>query len=342
MDLWGKIMKFENVGIKSFGYFLPDQVLTSNEIEDQISQTYERLKMAPGRLELMTGIKERRFWSPGTAPSQLSYEAAKLALRETPKEEIDLLIHTSVCRDFLEPATASLVHQKLGLSPSCTFFDLSNACLGFLNAMEISANLIECGKIKNALIVSGENSGPLLLQTLKNIKENPNLSRKEVKKLFANFTIGSAAVAFILSKLGPDYPKLLGGSSLVDSSASHLCKGSGDINSLMMETDSEKLMEKGIALAANNWDKTQNIIGKVDWVLTHQVGLAHEKALRENLKIEDIKTFSTYPDFGNTGSCALPLTLLKLAESGQLKKGDTLGLLGIGSGLSSLMLGVKW
>ncbi|MFI5390239.1 MAG: 3-oxoacyl-ACP synthase III, partial [Bacteriovoracales bacterium] len=193
-------MKFENVGIKSFGYFLPDQVLTSNEIEDQISQTYERLKMAPGRLELMTGIKERRFWSPGTAPSHLSYEAAKLALREMPTEEIDLLIHTSVCRDFLEPATASLVHQKLGLSPSCTFFDLSNACLGFLNAMEIAANLIECGKIKNALIVSGENSGPLLLQTLKNIQENSNLSRKEVKKLFANFTIGSAAVAFLLSK----------------------------------------------------------------------------------------------------------------------------------------------
>ncbi|MFI5391828.1 MAG: 3-oxoacyl-[acyl-carrier-protein] synthase III C-terminal domain-containing protein, partial [Bacteriovoracales bacterium] len=248
----------------------------------------------------------------------------------------------SVCRDFLEPATASLVHQKLGLSPSCTIFDLSNACLGFLNAMDIAANLIECGKIKNALIVSGENSGPLLLQTLKNIKENSNLSRKEVKKLFANFTIGSAAVAFLLSKFTPDYPKLLGSSSLVDSSASHLCKGSGDINSLMMETDSEKLMEKGIALAANNWDKTQNIIGKVDWVITHQVGLAHEKALRENLKIEDIKTFSTYPNLGNTGSCALPLTLLKLAESGQIKKGETLGLLGIGSGLSSLMLGVKW
>lgn len=337
-------MRFEKVCIKSYGYYLPEKIITSSEIEDLMAPTYERLKMAPGRLEMMTGIKERRYWEPGTPPSKLSASAAKLALSKsnTLTEDIDLLIHSSVCRDFLEPATASLVHQELNLSNTCTFFDLSNACLGVLNAMVIAANLIESGQIKNALVVSGENSGPLIFQTLKSINENPNLSRKDMKKLFANFTIGSAAVAILLSESEPGFPKLLGGSSMVDSSSAHLCQGGGDINSLTMETNSEDLMERGIKLAASNWDKTQTIIGKTDWIITHQVGLAHEKALISALNIENQKTFSTYGNFGNTGSCALPLTLMKLAETNQIKKNEVLGLLGIGSGLSSLMLGVKW
>ncbi len=337
-------MRFEKVCIKSYAYYLPEKIISSSEIEDLIAPTYERLKMAAGRLEMMTGIKERRYWEPGTAPSKLSATAAKMALSKTniQAKDIDLLIHASVCRDFLEPATASLVHQQLNLPNTCTFFDLSNACLGVLNAMVVAANLIESGQIKNALVVSGENSGPLIFQTLKNINENPNLSRKDMKKLFANFTIGSAAVAFLLSESEPGYPKLLGGHSMVDSSSAHLCKGGGDVNSLTMETDSEDLMEKGIALAAANWDKTQTLIGKTDWIITHQVGLAHETALLAALNIKNQKTFSTYPDFGNTGSCALPLTLMMLAQTNQIKKNEVLGLLGIGSGLSSLMLGVKW
>ncbi len=335
-------MLFENVGIYSFGEYLPERFLTSDEIESQLFQTYERLKMAPGRLEIMTGIKKRGFWDTGTPPSFLASKAAEKAIKDFPKEKIDLLIHASVCRDFLEPSTASLVHNNLGLSPSCMYFDLSNACLGVLNAMVVAANLIESRKIRNALIVSGENSGPLLFQTIKLINENPNLSRKEMKKLFANFTIGSAAVAFLLTEGNPHIPNLIGGSSLVDSSASHLCKGSGDTKSLMMETDSDELMKKGLSLAMANWDKTQSIIGLPDWIITHQVGLAHETELKKSLGIEQIKSFSTYEYWGNTGSCALPLTLIKLAQTNQIKKGDLLGLLGIGSGLSSLMLGVKW
>jgi len=337
-------MLFENVSIKSFAYHLPEKIITSSEIEDQIAPIYEKLKMATGRLELMTGIRERRFWEPGTPPSSIASIAGALALKKsnTSPDDIDLLIHASVCRDFLEPATASLVHHQLGLPSSCTFFDLSNACLGVLNAMMVAANLIESGKIKNALIVSGENSGPLIFQTLKKIKEDPNLSRRDMKKLFANFTIGSAAVALLLSKSDPDFPQLLGGSSMVDSSSAHLCKGGGDINSLMMETNSDDLMEKGIALAKSNWDQTKSLIGKTDWIITHQVGVAHEMALLKSLSLTDQKTFSTYPELGNTGSCALPITLMKLAETNQIKKGEILGLLGIGSGLSSLMLGLKW
>lgn len=70
-------MKFKNVVISSFAYHLPEQIITSEEIEDKLAPLYQRLKLPDGRIELMTGIKERRFWPPGTMPSDLSTQAAR-------------------------------------------------------------------------------------------------------------------------------------------------------------------------------------------------------------------------------------------------------------------------
>jgi 3-oxoacyl-[acyl-carrier-protein] synthase III len=79
---------------------------------------------------------------------------------------VELFIHGAVSRDMLEPATASFAHRKIGLPATAQIFDLSNACLGFLNALTVAAGLIESGQIKCALVVAGENGRPLVEQTL--------------------------------------------------------------------------------------------------------------------------------------------------------------------------------
>ena len=152
-------MKFKNAIISSFAYHLPEQIMTSEEIEERLSPLYERLKLPTGRIELMTGIKERRFWPPGTMPSDLSTQAAKNLFEKNivKPDQIDLLIHASVCRDFLEPSTSSIVHHNLRLRPQTLIFDLSNACLGMMSSFVVAANMIDNGLIKHALIVSGEN-----------------------------------------------------------------------------------------------------------------------------------------------------------------------------------------
>ncbi|MCK5883859.1 MAG: 3-oxoacyl-ACP synthase III [Bacteriovoracaceae bacterium] len=343
-------MKYTNVVLESFGKYLPDTVVSSDEIEEKLDELYQRLKLPKGRLELMTGIVERRHWDSGMLPSTLSAKAGKQAIKKSGVSagDIDLLIHASVCRNFLEPATASIVHAELGLSPHCTFFDLSNACLGVLSAVTVASNMIENGQIKRALIVSGENGGPLLEQTISFLLTDPSINRKTIKKYFANLTIGSGAVAFLVTRkdLAPDSPQILGGGSMSKSEASKLCCGDGNPNSLMMETDSEELMHQGLGLAKDTWDKTKKILSwendTPDWVIGHQVGVAHEKLIMEALGVHENKGHITYPFLGNTGSSALPLTLVDLAESGKIKKGDTVALLGIGSGLSSIMMGVKW
>ena len=343
-------MKFKNVVIESFGYNLSDTVVKSSDIETRLGVLYEKLKLPEGRLELMTGITERRMWTPGTKPSDLSTKAAEacLAKSKIKKDEIDLLIHASVCRDFLEPATASVVHANLGLSRKAMIFDLSNACLGVVNAIVVAGNMIESGQIKTALIVSGENGGPLLENTVDELLNNPKIDRKNIKKYIANLTIGSAATAILIThkSLSPDSPEVIGGAVETDSSANHLCRGDGNTHSLVMETDSEELLKYGVALGQSTWQAARSELGwsnsDVDFVITHQVGTAHERLSLESLELNKTRTFKTYPFLGNTGSSALPVTLMMASEQGALKKGDKIALLGIGSGLSSIMLGVKW
>jgi len=342
-------VKFENVVIDTMAYELPQEIISSEAIEAKLAPLYERLKLPQGRLELMTGIKERRVWPNGTKPSSLAIKAAEKVLAKTKinKEDIGLLVHGSVCRDFLEPATASVVHHQLGLSPTCEFFDLSNACLGVLSSITTMGKMIEGGSLKAGLVVSGENAGPLLAATINELATNTEINRKDIKKYIASLTIGSGAVAYLISHrdLSPDGHRVLGGASLSDSSAHKLCQGGGDVHSLMMETDSEALLKAGVVLAKKTWQQCRENLSwskNPDMVIGHQVGSAHEQLMLKNLELEKTKTYSTYETLGNTGSAALPITLAKCAEEGLLAKGDLIGLLGIGSGLSSVMLGVEW
>ncbi len=208
-------MRFENVCIESLAVALPEEVWTSADIEEQLRPLYERLKLPFGRLELMTGIKARRVWPAGTRPSNASAAAGKAVLAKSAlkPEQVELFMHSAVCRDMLEPATASFAHRAIGLPGTAQIFDVSNACLGFLNALTIAAGLIESGQIRCALVASGENGRPLVEQTLKTLLTQP-FNRNEIKPYFANLTIGSGAVAAMVchrSLVKGPHHRLLGG-----------------------------------------------------------------------------------------------------------------------------------
>ena len=349
-------MRFKNVYIEDLACHLPDNIVTSDDIEKRLAPVYDRLKLPYGRLEMMTGIKERRFWNPGTSPSQVSSIAGKLAIVNSGinQEDIGCLINASVCRDFLEPATAALVHHNLGLPKNTLVYDISNACLGVLNGMINIANMIELGQIQAGLVVAGENGGPLVDSTIESLLNNPSLTRSEIKASFASLTIASAAVGVVLvhKDLTQNKHRLLGGYSQAASQFNNLCRGNDDSKAQidnwlpLMKTDAETMMREGCGLAGQTWDHTKNILewvnDDVNHVFCHQVGHGHRKLLYETLSLELEKDFSTLEYLGNTGAASLPSTLALGAEKGLLESGDRIALLGIGSGLNSLMLGVEW
>lgn len=333
------------MNLLDWSYVDPDYFLSSREIEDELEPLYQRLKLPEGRLELMTGISSRGYWPVGTKPSSIAAKAAQKIFEHHPEKKKDIthLIYTGVCRDFLEPATASVVHSELGLNESTLYFDLSNACLGFVQAMWLSQDLLISQPEAKILIVSGENAAPLYEQTKKSLLENPLINRKSIKPHFANLTIGSAGVAAIVGQ--GKGPRILRGASLTDSSAHHLCQGSGDLNQLMMQTDSEKLLVAGKTLAKKTWFQGMETLGwkkeEITQVIGHQVGIAHEKEVLEACQAYDLPKGQTYPKYGNTGSAALPLTLFKELEKNPMAEGLRIALLGIGSGLSCQMMGIE-
>lgn len=341
-------MKFENVCIEALAVALPEEIWSSAAIEEQLRPLYERLKLPEGRLELMTGIRERRMWSPGTRPSDASAAAGKAVLAKSAlrAEQVELFIHAAVSRDMLEPATASFAHRKIGLPGTAQILDVSNACLGFLNSLTLAAAQIEAGHIRCALIVAGENGRPLVEQTLRTLVERP-LNRNEIKPYFANLTIGSGAVAAVVchrSLVQGRAHRLLGGVARAATQHSDLCQGDTyGAESLAMQTDSEQLLLAGVALAKETWTAFAAEHGsEFARFICHQVGSVHRRKLYETLAIDLARDFSTFETLGNTGSVALPATLALAVEAGAVREGDRVGLLGIGSGLNCLMLALEW
>ncbi len=343
-------MLFEHVHLEAFGHALPSEVTTSKQLEEQLAPLYERLSLNVGRLELMSGILERRHWPEGTRPSEVATLAAEDALGrcDIDRSRIGMLVHAAVCRDFLEPATASVVHGALGLPETATAFDLSNACLGFVNAMALVAHAIETGTIEAGMVVAGEDGGPLVRQTIRALLDNPGVGRRDVKLAYASLTIGSGAAACILTRdsISRVKRKLLGGISKAATQHVGLCQGDQvGRDGPLMETDSEALLIAGNSLAKRTWTAFLRHMRweqpVIDRVVTHQVGAAHRKLLLETLNINPTIDYPTVAQLGNIGSVSLPLTYDLAERAEHIQPGQRVALLGIGSGLHCCMLGVQ-
>jgi 3-oxoacyl-[acyl-carrier-protein] synthase III len=349
-------MRYEKVCLESFGYELPANATTSVSLEERLAPIYRKFNLTCGRLQFITGIRERRFWDDGITPSQASIKAAGKAISKSGvnKEDIGCLLHTSVSRDFLEPATATVVHESLGLPPTATIFDISNACLGFINGMITLANMIELGQIKAGIVVGCESSKRLIDATIYKLLKDPDITRDKLKLAFATLTLGSGAVAAVLtrSSLSKDGHKLLGGVTRAASQHNGLCRIDADASLVAlddvpdMHTDFEGLLKNGLKLAPDTWEDVKRELGwensDVDRFFTHQVSAVHSKSLFKTLGLDERKDFSTVEYLGNIGSVSLPITMAIGIDRGYINKGDKVAMLGIGSGLVCLMLGLEW
>src|SRR3990172_1553227 len=222
-------MRYRHVCVEAFSCTLPPHVVTSDEIEARLAPVYERLGLPAGRLELMTGIRERRFFDRGARPGDISAKTAAHAIQISglDKRHVGALVHGSVCRDQLEPATACRVHHALGLPGAAIVLDLSNACLGILNGMLLVADLIELGRIRAGIVVGTEDGRDLVDGTIDALLRAPHLSRNDVKRDFASLTIGSGSAAVVLCdrKLSHTGHRLWGGTCRADTRQHELCAG---------------------------------------------------------------------------------------------------------------------
>lgn len=338
-------MRFQHVAIVDLAHVDAPNRLTSAEIAERLKPAMDRLGMRADLLESVAGIQARRVWDPGMQPSDAATLAAEKVLAQTgvPREKVGILVNTSVCRDFLEPSTASIVAGKLGLAEQCQNFDVGNACLAFLNGMDIAARMIERGDIDYALIVDGECSRTITERTIERLSA-PDVSPEQFRDEFASLTLGSGGVAMLLAnaELAPDGHRYLGSVSRSATQFSKLCMGNLD----RMVTDTRTLLVEGLKLAGKTFGAAKQVFGwavnEIDEFVIHQVSRVHTDEFVRLLGIDPRKVLTIFPEFGNIGPASLPTALSKLKDTGRLAKGKRVALLGIGSGLNCSMAEVVW
>jgi len=338
-------MKFENVSVLSVTHVDAPHKVTSEEIERQLAPTIERLDIRPDLLRNLTGIMERRVWDEGIQPSEAAAMAGEKAIEAAgvDRSKMGILINTSVCRDYLEPSTACIVHSELGLPETCMNFDLGNACLGFVNGMDVVGNLIERGQVDYAILVDGETSRQITEATIERLLD-PEIDETSFRAQFASLTLGSGAAAMVLgrSDLEPDGHTFTGSVNLAATQHCRLCAGNID----HMVTRTKELLVAGMELAVRTWGKATEALGwtadTVDHFVLHQVSKVHTEQLAGILGIDVTKIFRLYPEFGNIGPAGVPIALSKLEDSGRLERGQRVALLGIGSGINCTMAELLW
>jgi len=332
---------FDDVAILSIEAVDAPEVVTSSEIDERLAPFYERTETRPGLLESLAGIAERRQWPEGTSFTDAAAMAGEKAIKAAgiDRSKIGLMIDTSVCRGRLEPSSAVSVHDELGLPSTCMNFDLSNACLGFMNGIHVAGSLLENSQLDYVLLVDGEGTREIHDNTITRLLDEESTA-EDLFSNFASLTLGSGAAAMILGRHSenPGSHQVVGGFFRADTVHQNLCVGSLE----NMQTDTRGLLEAGTELVKRSWDEITN---KERWYdmkayVLHQVSQVHTQAVIDTLGIDSERVPRTFPNYGNIGPAAVPVTLAAIQQS--LFAGDGVLLAGIGSGLNSAFIELRW
>jgi len=336
------VFRHQNSGILSVAAIEAPRVVTSDWIDEQLAETYLRNGLRPGLLAGLAGIEERRWWDDSVSFTDAAAMAGRAAIEKAGIDpaQIGILISTSVCKENLEPSVACAVHDQLQLSTSCLNFDISNACLGFINAMHLAATMLDAGTVEYALIVDGEGSRYTQQTTLERLRD-PNSTAGDVFAEFASLTLGSGAAAMVMARKNRhgDVHRLIGGVARAGTEHNSLCIGNLD----RMTTDTHGLLVAGLDLAADAWDASKTDFDwtdGLDWYIFHQVSKVHTTMLCDRLAIDSSKVPLTFPKYGNVGPAAVPITLASVQD--QIQPGQRVLCMGIGSGLNTSFSEILW
>ncbi|MDO5634442.1 MAG: 3-oxoacyl-ACP synthase III [Micrococcus sp.] len=317
-------------------------VTTSEDLDEQLAGVLGRLRLPQGLLHRVAGVRTRREWDDEVQDFQeAAAQAGTDALAEAGIEasRVGLLINTSVSRAALEPSVAVRIHHLMGLPTSATNFDITNACLGFVNGIMLASSLIEAGQLDYAVIVAAEDTSLVHEATIRNLHAD-STHRGNFMEQFASLTLGSGAAAAVIGprENHPEAHRIVRGITRAGSEHHGLCVGDHH----GMYTDSNALLTDGMGLVMDAW---RDVPAEWDWnrldrYITHQVSQLHTTAMVEQTGVDAAKVPVTFPELGNVGPASLPITLVR--EQARLSPGDRILCLGVGSGLNTAMLELEW
>jgi 3-oxoacyl-[acyl-carrier-protein] synthase-3 len=314
---------------KSIGAYVPEKILTNEELEKIVDTTDEWIIKR-------TGISERRIAAENELTSDLALKASIKAIERAniKKEDIDLIVFATITPDFLcMPSTACILADKLGIRDVAAF-DISAACSGFIYGLTIAKAFIESGMKKNVLVVGAE--------TLSRIVDYTDratcvlfgdgagaaiISASEDKTssiLDAHISADGGYSDFLVTPL-PAKQNFC--SSVLDAEAGCFIRMKGN--------ETFKLAVKTLSSDCINMLEDNGIdSSKIDYFIPHQANYRIIKAVGESVGLPDDKIVLTVAKYGNTSAASIPMAINDMYESGKLKKGHLMLLDAFGGGLT--------
>jgi len=322
--------------IAALSFYLPEREVTNEQLLVD-NPTWDMAKIGA-----KTGIERRRIAAEGETAADLAFAAAErlFAQCSIPREAIDYLLFCTQSPDYVLPATACVLQDRLGLQVNCGALDFNQGCSGYIYGLQLASALINSGAARNVLLLTGETYSKYI-----------HPQDRSVRVLF-----GDAATASVLSadrpgariaaiEVGTDgsgYNNLIvpvGGARqrLTQEPLSELCDENGSIRSAAnLFMNGQELftftLKRVPAVINRLLDKTKLTVEEIDTFVFHQANAFMNEHLRVKLHLPKEKVPLTFGDVGNTVSNTIPLTLARISK--QLKDGDKVMLIGFGVGYS--------
>lgn len=274
-----------------------------------------------------TGIRARHFVSDGVFASDLAADACRKALDAAgiSATGIDLIIVATSTPDMVFPSTAAILQHKLGIA-GCPVFDVQAVCSGFIYALTVADAMIRTGSATKALVVGSEVFSRLL-----------DFNDRTTCVLFGD---GAGAVVVEAS----DAPGILATDIHADGKhAGILCvpghvSGGRILGDPLLKMDGQAVFKLAVGVLEDTARAVLAKAGKteadIDWLIPHQANIRIMNSTARKLKLPMDKVVVTVDQHGNTSAASIPLALDHAVRQGQVNKGDTLLLEGVGGGFT--------
>jgi len=312
------------VGVLGTGKYVPERILTNQDLEKMVETNDEWIVTR-------TGMKERRIASDQQATSDLAYEASVIALKNAgiSAEDLNLIIVATITPDMSFPATACIVQHRLG-AKNAAAFDLSAACSGFIYGLANAANFIAAGTYKYALVIGAECLSRITDYTDRNTcilfgdgAGAAVLGAVPADRGFRSFELGADGG-------GADLLKVFGSGSRITEDTT--------VKEHFIHMAGSEVFKFAVRIMGNAADEALRKAGltnqDVDLLVPHQANMRIIQSSLKRLDLTEDKCMINLHKYGNVSAASIPIALAEAVEENRVKSNDCLVMVGFGGGLT--------
>ena len=336
--------------VRSVGHYLPTNVITNDKLS-------EHMDTNDAWIQERSGIKERRFISPGQTTSELGINAANMALEKAGLQpsDIDMIVAATLSPDYYFPGIGTLIQKKMGMK-TIPALDIRAQCSGLVYGISTADAFLRTGKAKRILLVCaevqsmvldmstrgremavlfGDGAGALILEAEKcTDAEFPTVKNKQSGVIDCILGgDGSGAEVLWLRSPGSATPGFVSPEMIENHEMHPRMEGKVVFKhavTRMIETASMMLERNGLKP------------GDIDLLIPHQANLRINEMVREKLGVSPERVFNNIQKYGNTTAATIPICMSEAQEAGRLKKGDLVMTLAFGAGFTWGSNLIRW